>query len=188
MRPNHRERIIDAAVRLVYRHGPAGLTQNGTAEEADVSRPGLLYHFPSRSALVEATHQRLADNVAARLVAQVAQDPERTTPGQRACAYAHACADSRTLLELQLMEESTFTGMSSRRWRKALVSWSPRPSSPPACARSTAQLLACLAAEGLMVHESLHGYTLDAGAKQRVVEMIQDLVLASDDRDGKGMP
>ena len=48
-----RQRILDAACTVVVRDGYADLTLDGVAREAAVSKGGLLYHFPSKRALVE---------------------------------------------------------------------------------------------------------------------------------------
>ncbi len=47
-----RERLLDAASRLVNRSGPSHLTIDQIAEEAGVSRGGLLYHFRDREAIL----------------------------------------------------------------------------------------------------------------------------------------
>jgi AcrR family transcriptional regulator len=46
-------RIIEAACALVVRDGYANLTLDAVAKEAAVSKGGLLYHFPSKRALLE---------------------------------------------------------------------------------------------------------------------------------------
>jgi AcrR family transcriptional regulator len=47
-----RERLLAAAAAVVRREGPRGLTLDAVAREAGVSKGGLLYHFPSKRALV----------------------------------------------------------------------------------------------------------------------------------------
>lgn len=51
-------RILRAAEDLVIRDGVARLTLEGAAQEAGVSKGGVLYHFPSRPALVAAMVER----------------------------------------------------------------------------------------------------------------------------------
>jgi AcrR family transcriptional regulator len=55
-----REHILQAAEGLVLRLGVARLTIQGAADEAGVSKGGVLYHFPTRDALVSAMVERLA--------------------------------------------------------------------------------------------------------------------------------
>ena len=47
-----KRRIIDAAEEVVLRDGVARLTLDAAAAEAGLSKGGVLYHFPSRDALV----------------------------------------------------------------------------------------------------------------------------------------
>jgi AcrR family transcriptional regulator len=54
-----RERILHAAEEVVLRHGVAHLTLEAAAGEAGVSKGGVLYHFPSRAALVAAMVEKL---------------------------------------------------------------------------------------------------------------------------------
>jgi AcrR family transcriptional regulator len=48
-----RQRILTAACAIVVRDGYASLTLDAVAKEAAVSKGGLLYHFPSKRALLE---------------------------------------------------------------------------------------------------------------------------------------
>jgi AcrR family transcriptional regulator len=51
-RKGTKDRIIEAAERVVLRDGVAHLTLEATAAEAGLSKGGVLYHFPTRDALV----------------------------------------------------------------------------------------------------------------------------------------
>lgn len=53
-----RERIFEAAERVVTEVGAARLTLDAVAQAAGMSKGGLLYHFPSKEALLSALAQR----------------------------------------------------------------------------------------------------------------------------------
>ncbi|MEO3826458.1 TetR/AcrR family transcriptional regulator [Actinomadura sp. B10D3] len=53
-----RERIIDVAVRFIARNGARGTSLSDIATEAGVSQTGLLYHFGSKEALLNAVLDR----------------------------------------------------------------------------------------------------------------------------------
>lgn len=55
-----RKRLLDAAERLVLGEGAGKLTLDAVAREAGVSKGGLLYHFPSKDALVAEMVEHLA--------------------------------------------------------------------------------------------------------------------------------
>ena len=48
-----RAALLDAASRIVQQRGVEHLTLELTAQEAGVSKGGLLYHFPSKEALIK---------------------------------------------------------------------------------------------------------------------------------------
>jgi AcrR family transcriptional regulator len=53
-----RDRLLDAAGAVVMRDGAQALTLDAVAEEAEVSKGGLLYHFKSKRDLVEGMVER----------------------------------------------------------------------------------------------------------------------------------
>jgi AcrR family transcriptional regulator len=53
-----RDRLLDAASAVVRRDGAQALTLDAVAEEAEVSKGGLLYHFKSKRELVEGMIER----------------------------------------------------------------------------------------------------------------------------------
>jgi len=74
--PDVRNRILDAAERIVQQKGVAGLTLEAAARNAGVSKGGLLDHFASKEALLEALLGRLAGFIAQEFAACVAAQPE----------------------------------------------------------------------------------------------------------------
>ena len=53
-----KDRLLDAAGAVVMRDGAQALTLDAVAEEAEVSKGGLLYHFKSKRDLVEGMVER----------------------------------------------------------------------------------------------------------------------------------
>jgi AcrR family transcriptional regulator len=80
-----RARILTAAEDLVLSDGVARLTLEQAAARAGVSKGGVLYHFPSRSALIAGMVERLADSYDAGLEERLGE--QAATPGGYARAY-----------------------------------------------------------------------------------------------------
>lgn len=59
-----RSRVLDAYVTLLIDEGERAATLDAVAREADVSKGGLLYHFPNKEALVAGLLERLDAGVA----------------------------------------------------------------------------------------------------------------------------
>ncbi len=57
-RARTKDRLLDAAGAVVMRDGAQALTLDAVAEEAEVSKGGLLYHFKSKRDLVEGMVER----------------------------------------------------------------------------------------------------------------------------------
>ena len=53
-----RDRIMEAATAVAHAVGPAHLSLDAVAEQAGVSKGGLLYHFPSKVSLLKAIVER----------------------------------------------------------------------------------------------------------------------------------
>lgn len=79
--------LLEAATRLILREGAARVTLAAVAREAGVSKGGLLYHFPSKDALVGG----LVEHYAATFAAQVTTLAEEEG-GPQALLYAYVRA------------------------------------------------------------------------------------------------
>ncbi len=87
-KPGTRGTVLDAAERVVRERGAARLTLDEVAAAAGLSKGGLLYHFASKEALIEA--------MVARLVEKFADIVARVAAGERGGktelqAYVDAC-------------------------------------------------------------------------------------------------
>lgn len=61
-RPSSRDRILDALQRILIDTGLHAVTLESVAEAAGVSKGGLLYHFPSKEALITGLARRLTES------------------------------------------------------------------------------------------------------------------------------
>lgn len=71
-----RTRILDAAEAIVRAQGVGALTLEAAARDAKVSKGGLLYHFASKEALLDALLKRLAAFIAEDFEQGIAEQPE----------------------------------------------------------------------------------------------------------------
>lgn len=71
--PTTRAALLDAAGRLVRQHGASALTLDAVAREAGVSKGGLLYHFPSKEALITAMIKALGTRMLSEVAAIAAR-------------------------------------------------------------------------------------------------------------------
>jgi AcrR family transcriptional regulator len=97
-----RERLLDAAVKTMREGGASAFTLDEVARTANVSKGGLLHHFPAKEALLET----LLDDLLRRFDALALQFYEQDKPdaGRWLRAYVRATfADEPPPLEVVLM-------------------------------------------------------------------------------------
>jgi AcrR family transcriptional regulator len=86
-----RDRILDAADRVVVRDGARALTVASVAAEAGLSKGGVLHHFPSKEAMAAAMLERSVAAWDEALAATAAADPDPR--GRTARAYIRVSLD-----------------------------------------------------------------------------------------------
>ena len=92
-----RERICQAAIRTVSHHGLLAMTLDNVAQEAGVSKGGVMYHFPTKEALVTATLTYYGELAEQMLMTHVANDPNprrRWARAMLACLFPDPGASS----------------------------------------------------------------------------------------------
>ncbi|MFD9475811.1 MULTISPECIES: TetR/AcrR family transcriptional regulator [Streptomyces] len=100
--PDRRQRIIDAALRVVGERGIAGLTHRSAAAEADVPLGSTTYHFKTLDDLLVAA-LRQANEGFAQAVADSAAlaDPDTDLAGALARLLGEFLAADRSRVELE---------------------------------------------------------------------------------------
>jgi AcrR family transcriptional regulator len=69
-----RDQLLDAAEEVILRTGLGSLTLDAVAAHAKVSKGGLLYHFPSKDALIIAVIERTCSNWRSDYLAAIAAE------------------------------------------------------------------------------------------------------------------
>jgi AcrR family transcriptional regulator len=91
-RPSNRGRVLDAAARVALRDGPGAVTIESVVTQSGMSRGGVLYHFPSKDALLRALVEQDIDAVREVTGLDSGQAHGRSRQ-QRVRAYYDACTE-----------------------------------------------------------------------------------------------
>lgn len=83
-----RNQILLAASRIVHKQGVSQLTLEAVANEAGISKGGLLYHFPNKEALVQGMLDELLSKYSNEIKQRVESDDSPS--GRWSRAYAEA--------------------------------------------------------------------------------------------------
>jgi AcrR family transcriptional regulator len=139
--------------RVTERHGITALTLEAAAEEAGLTKPGLMYHFRTRDDLLMGIQRYLTEAWEEQLLAELGKPLEQSTAHERAAAYARVNAQGpASKAELAFMVESATSSELAQVWNDLMARWVPQPPVP-----DPAQLdlfLARLAADGLWLSEA----------------------------------
>jgi len=74
-KPNARDKLLDAAASIVIEQGATRMTLEAVAAQAKVSKGGLLYHFASKEALVQAMVARIVGIAEQNFAVALAKEP-----------------------------------------------------------------------------------------------------------------
>lgn len=171
-----REALLDAAECVLFEHGTQALTLAAVAEAAGVSKGGLLYHFPTKEALIKALVSRVIEEFD-ELIAHY----DDHSPGSYTRAYVEAS------FEILTGDEAVRT---RRRWagitaaaadpeliaplREAMARWHGRdPAEDPDPVAAT---VVRLAAEGLWEVVTHSPGTFDADQYAALKARLLDLL------------
>lgn len=172
MRLSNRSKILEAAIRVIDRDGVTAVTFDSVAAEAEVTRGGMMYHFKTREALIQAINQHLADSWEANLLGNAGKPAEEATTDERYAAYVRTSANLATRPELLFCLEGAKNPALTVPWSRLIDSWAaPAPEDiddPQALAR----FIARLAADGLWIYESLSNRPLPVAVRQRVTQQL----------------
>jgi len=174
MRPSNRTAILDAAVRVVEEGGVTAVTLDAVAAEAGLTKGGLIYHFPSRDALLGGIHEHLAAQWEEQLEEQLGGPAAEATPEERLAAYALVSTNPATRAELLLQIEAAFTEHSAP-WNAVLDRWTV-PADEGLRTTPVEHVIARLAADGLWMYETLGGGRLDEETRQAIADHLAAMI------------
>lgn len=184
MRTSKRDRILAAAVNVINRDGVRAVTFESVAAESGLTRGGLLYHFPSREALLRGIDQYLVQNWEASMEALLGKPAAEASALERYRTFVRVSAQSATRAELMFMLESVDPDAGERPWGPAMKRWAP--SAPAEGEHDPAALdnfVARLAADGLWIYEAMYEGQLDESVRAQVAERIAGLLSTTDGMD-----
>ncbi len=170
-----REAILRAADRVVVEGGVSGMSLEAVAREAGVSKGGLLYHFPSKEALISGMIGRLIEGFRDELGREFAKG-KAPASGRWLRAYVRASfAEDRWYLEVSgglLAAVAEDPGLLDplRRAFEDGQRWAVRDGIDPAVAT-----LIRLAADGLFFAELLGFAPPVGGVRERALEALLQL-------------
>ncbi|MFV0451268.1 MAG: TetR/AcrR family transcriptional regulator [Propioniciclava sp.] len=171
MRPSKRVSIIEAALRVIGRLGVSGLTYETLAEDADVTKAGIVYHFPTREDLLRGLHEHAAAEWETAMVDAAGSAPETLTDTQRLVAYTITASQSATRAQLLLLLGTADSPAVSAPSTAVLDRWAvPCAEETPVPPRELWMFVIQLAADGLWLRDSLGATAMSPHVRRYLAE------------------
>ena len=173
-RRSARPKLIEAALTVVEQRGVTALTLDAVAEQAGVTKRGLIYHFPSKHALIAGIHEELAARFELDLIEATGRPPEGASLVERTRGYVRAALSASMNVEMRLIMEAANEPEWMAPWERVYRRWFPEIGQPvrELDEVSLRCLVARMAADGAWGYEAVLPAGLSEGDRERLVRTI----------------
>ena len=135
MSTSSRERILDGALELIRGGGTVSLAS--AARQAGLTKPGVMYHFPTKEALMLALVDRVMDGWDAQMARRLTGPPEQVPAAERLRAYLDWCLSGEVdETDLVMLTDQRLRATLKERWVARVEPWVHLPADLPAERRS----------------------------------------------------
>ncbi|MFK4763119.1 TetR/AcrR family transcriptional regulator [Microbacterium sp. ZW T5_45] len=173
MRPSSRSEILDAALRVVDAAGGADITYQSVATEAGLTKAGLMYHFPTRDAMMIALIEHVITRWQAELQETLGTPIQDSSLSERVRAFVLFAGEGGvTQGEFVVFAEAVRRPELSRPWLEYLHTWFGFGDGTD----TTPLLLVWLAANGLWVAEATGILAISSGQRDALLSTLTALV------------
>lgn len=182
MRTSNRDKVINAALRVIERDGVAALSYESVAAESGLTKGGVLYHFASREELLEALHERFAEQWETELVGALGGPVQDASREERLHAYIQTSVHSPARAELLLLLEAGPGSSLDSRTMQILDTWAPDLPENLHDIGALSRFVARLAADGLWLYEGLSRTRIPPVTRTRIAAAISTCINLDDGR------
>lgn len=167
MRTNKRHELLTHAIAIVEAKGLEALTYDSLAQASGFSKSGLIYHFPSREALLLAINTHLARQWEDEMIAYAGATADLVSFHTRVHACFSTMSATATLAELRMSLDAATNPTMSTPWLEVYSRWGV----PIEMVEENPDLyLFQILADGLWVHDHINGVKLSATQRTQLIE------------------
>jgi AcrR family transcriptional regulator len=174
MSTSSRERILDGALELIRGGGTVSLAS--AARQVGLTKPGVMYHFPTKEALMLALVDRVMDGWDAQMARRLPGPPEQVPAEERLRAYLDWCLSGEVdETDLVMLTDQRLRATLKERWVARVEPWVDLPADLPPERRS--RLLAVrLLADGVWFADAAGVFAPDPQERARVRAVADELL------------
>ena len=151
-RPSLRDRALDCGLDLLRQGTPLSL--DSVARAAGLTKPGLMYHFPTKETLMAALVDHVVDRCEVELEGLLPSGTTGPTTAERLAAYLHwSLALPHDGSDLVMLGDPRLRDRMVARWSERMQPWVEVPEGLPAPDRARLHMLR-MAADGCWFADS----------------------------------
>jgi AcrR family transcriptional regulator len=179
MAPSTKTRILDGALDLLRVEGGGSVTLDAAARQVGLTKPGLMYHFPTMEALKLAIVDHVAGRWERMLLDRLDGPLDTASPYQRTRAYVEVALTARfDRADYAVCTEALYRDAFHQTWVRRFDPWLRLPDDLPD--QDRARLTAArLMADGFWTAAATGAFTVPERDRARLVAITDDLL-----RDG----
>jgi AcrR family transcriptional regulator len=173
-----RTRILEGALDLLRSGGAVSL--ESAAERAGLTKPGLMYHFSTKEALMVGLVDHVVDRWETELTHFAGADAKDVPVADRIRAYAEfALATDFDESDMVILSDPRLRQSLCSRWEQRMADWVVLPDDLPEAARGS--LLAVrLLADGAWFASAANVLAPDRADRDRVLMVVRELLKAAE--------
>lgn len=172
-RTSKKDQILASAIEIIGEDGIHAVTYDRLAETTGLSKSGLIYHFPSRHALLRDIHTYGAARWESELEDYSGgRKADELTPPQRLRALLSSLAKNDPLAELLMNIHAQTDPEYSAPWESVSLRWGPDPAAAIASDADLTELIALIMGEGLWIHDHITETKLSADNRAKLIEFM----------------
>ena len=173
MRPSSRSEILNAALRVVDTEDGSDITYESVSREAGLTKAGLMYHFPTKDALMIAVIEHVVARWQHELLIALGRPLEESTLDERVRAFVRFASEGGvTQGEFTVFAEAVRRPALSAPWLEYLRTWFGFGAS----VADTRLLMVWLAANGLWIAEATGIVSVTDGQRRDLVDLLEQLI------------
>lgn len=176
MPPNSRQQILDAALHLVRDVEGRAITLDAVAREVGLSKPGLMYHFPTKRALMLGIVEHVADCWEEAMLVKLGRPREQGTTRDRIRAYAQVALDGHfDRADFAVFTDAAYKDFLTEAWVSRMEPWFTIGDDVPTRERG-AVVAARLMADGYWVADATDLFRPTRGERRQLLALVEDLL------------
>ncbi|WP_106398423.1 TetR/AcrR family transcriptional regulator [Actinocorallia populi] len=129
---NTRQRILEGALEVLRAEGGATITLDAAARQAGVTKPGLMYHFATKEALMVGVVEYVAERWERLMLDRLGLPLEEASPRRRIRAYVQVALSERfDRADFAICADALYRDALAEAWARHLAPWFLLPDDLP---------------------------------------------------------